>query len=323
MAGIVVLPDSPEYESLRRPAIPRFADTRPAAIIRCATAADVVEALAYARRARQPVAVRSGGHSLRRRLLDRRRRHRRVADGRRGALEGPRGDRRGHPARRRLRRPRRPRPHDPGRLRADGRHLRPHPRRRARHSGPDVRPDLRQPARGDGRARRRPYRRMLRCGQQRPAVGAEGRRRTRRGHRAGVRHRAGARLHRVPPDLPAGAARRRSSTAGSATSPDAPDAVAASLVLSASGDLDRAPVVVVFGAVVGDRGVRRRGGRRLRGGRRDRRPPARHPPGDQALADHRRQPRRPGAGGRAHVRSLRVLPAGPAAGRGDRAGGRA
>jgi FAD/FMN-containing dehydrogenase len=64
MAGIVVLPDSPEYESIRRPAIPRFADTRPAAIIRCTTAADVVEALAYARRAKQPVVVRSGGHSF-------------------------------------------------------------------------------------------------------------------------------------------------------------------------------------------------------------------------------------------------------------------
>ena len=64
MAGIVVLPDSPEYESVRRPAIPRFADTRPAAIIRCTTAADVVEALAYARQAKQPVVVRSGGHSF-------------------------------------------------------------------------------------------------------------------------------------------------------------------------------------------------------------------------------------------------------------------
>src|SRR5918995_1611295 len=64
MAGIVVLPDSPDYESLRRPAIPRFADTRPAATIRCTTAPDVVEALAYARRAKQPVVVRSGGHSF-------------------------------------------------------------------------------------------------------------------------------------------------------------------------------------------------------------------------------------------------------------------
>ena len=50
------------YEVARVPQIPRFAAIRPAAIARCHDAADVAEALAYARRRGLPVAVRSGGH---------------------------------------------------------------------------------------------------------------------------------------------------------------------------------------------------------------------------------------------------------------------
>jgi FAD/FMN-containing dehydrogenase len=60
MSAAVLEPGSDVYEAFRRPAMPRFADVRPAAIVRCASAADVAEALAYARA--QHVAVRSGGH---------------------------------------------------------------------------------------------------------------------------------------------------------------------------------------------------------------------------------------------------------------------
>lgn len=42
--------------------LPRFAGIRPAAVVPCATAADVTSALARARRSGQPVAVRGGGH---------------------------------------------------------------------------------------------------------------------------------------------------------------------------------------------------------------------------------------------------------------------
>ena len=58
----LVLPGSDAYESVRRPAMPRFADARPAAVARCANAADVAEALAYTRENGHHVAIRSGGH---------------------------------------------------------------------------------------------------------------------------------------------------------------------------------------------------------------------------------------------------------------------
>ncbi len=60
--GDVVLPGSDEYERLRRPALARFWDIEPAAVVRCRTAADVAEALAYARGSTMPFAVRGGGH---------------------------------------------------------------------------------------------------------------------------------------------------------------------------------------------------------------------------------------------------------------------
>jgi FAD/FMN-containing dehydrogenase len=58
----VLLPDSPAYETARAPEIPNFSEVRPAAVIRCADAADVAEALAYARRLGVRAAPRSGGH---------------------------------------------------------------------------------------------------------------------------------------------------------------------------------------------------------------------------------------------------------------------
>jgi FAD/FMN-containing dehydrogenase len=60
--GQVVRPGSPAYDTARRPAIARFRDARPAAVVRCATAGDVAAALAFAREAGLAVATRSGGH---------------------------------------------------------------------------------------------------------------------------------------------------------------------------------------------------------------------------------------------------------------------
>lgn len=60
--GEVVLPESPDYDRVRTPPMARFRDVRPAGIVRCRGPADVAEALAFARRSRQQVAVRSGGH---------------------------------------------------------------------------------------------------------------------------------------------------------------------------------------------------------------------------------------------------------------------
>jgi FAD/FMN-containing dehydrogenase len=62
IAGEVISPGSPGYDEARRPPIARFHDVRPAAVVRAASPADVAGALAFARRARLPIAARSGGH---------------------------------------------------------------------------------------------------------------------------------------------------------------------------------------------------------------------------------------------------------------------
>jgi FAD/FMN-containing dehydrogenase len=62
--GDVVLPGSPDYESVRKPVMARFEDVRPAAVVRCVTPADVAATLAVADRLRLPTAIRSGGHSV-------------------------------------------------------------------------------------------------------------------------------------------------------------------------------------------------------------------------------------------------------------------
>src|SRR3954447_9044330 len=61
--GEVVLPGSADYKSVRKPVMARFEHLRPAAIVRCATPADVAATLAVARKLRLPIAIRSGGHS--------------------------------------------------------------------------------------------------------------------------------------------------------------------------------------------------------------------------------------------------------------------
>jgi FAD/FMN-containing dehydrogenase len=64
IAGAVVLPDSPDYESVRKPAMVRFESVRPAAVVLCRTPADVSATIAFARRVGLETAVRSGGHSV-------------------------------------------------------------------------------------------------------------------------------------------------------------------------------------------------------------------------------------------------------------------
>jgi FAD/FMN-containing dehydrogenase len=62
IAGEVVLPGSASYESARKPAVARFDDVRPEAVVRCATPNDVAETIALTHRSGLPIAVRSGGH---------------------------------------------------------------------------------------------------------------------------------------------------------------------------------------------------------------------------------------------------------------------
>jgi FAD/FMN-containing dehydrogenase len=62
--GDVVLPGAPDYESVRTPVMARFEHLRPAAVVRCATPADVAATLAVAGRLGLPTAIRSGGHSV-------------------------------------------------------------------------------------------------------------------------------------------------------------------------------------------------------------------------------------------------------------------
>src|SRR5829696_6237017 len=62
IAGDVVLPGSPGYESARKLAIARFHHVRPQAVVRCAIPADVSETISFARRIGLRTAARSGGH---------------------------------------------------------------------------------------------------------------------------------------------------------------------------------------------------------------------------------------------------------------------
>ncbi len=64
IAGEVVLPGAPDYESVRKPAMARFEKLRPAAVVLCQTPADVSATIAFARRVHVQTAIRSGGHSV-------------------------------------------------------------------------------------------------------------------------------------------------------------------------------------------------------------------------------------------------------------------
>jgi len=62
LGGTVIRPGSREYDAARTAQIPNFREIRPLAVVRCTSAADVAEALAFVRRRALPFAVRSGGH---------------------------------------------------------------------------------------------------------------------------------------------------------------------------------------------------------------------------------------------------------------------
>ena len=64
IAGDVVLPGLPGYESVRKPAITRFHDVRPQVVVLCRTPEDVSETIWLARRSGLKTATRSGGHCL-------------------------------------------------------------------------------------------------------------------------------------------------------------------------------------------------------------------------------------------------------------------
>lgn len=60
--GRVILPGSPDYDSLRKPQIARFDAVRPRALVFCHTPEDVAEAISFARRHGLHMVPRSGGH---------------------------------------------------------------------------------------------------------------------------------------------------------------------------------------------------------------------------------------------------------------------
>ena len=63
VAGAVIAPGDPDYETARR-TWNHAIDHRPAMIIRCTGTADVVAAVRFARSEGLPIAVRGGGHSV-------------------------------------------------------------------------------------------------------------------------------------------------------------------------------------------------------------------------------------------------------------------
>jgi len=64
IGGDVILPDSPAYDLVRKPAFARFDDLLPQAVVLCSTPDDVAEAVAFAGRSGLPTATRSGGHDF-------------------------------------------------------------------------------------------------------------------------------------------------------------------------------------------------------------------------------------------------------------------
>jgi hypothetical protein len=208
--GQVVLPNSAAYEDARKPAFAQYAHIRPAAIVRCRTPADVVEAVALARRLGLTTAMRSGGHCFAGRsttrgvMID-------VGPLRSVELQGtaatieardPRGD---------LRRARGRQPNDRSRLLPDGRDRGADSRRRSRHPRPYPRAHRRSAAGGAGRSRGRSRRRLRRGAVQRPVLGAAGRRRrtVRRRHPVRVQDSTGACAHLLSPGLDAHRSERR------------------------------------------------------------------------------------------------------------------
>jgi FAD/FMN-containing dehydrogenase len=62
LTGTVFEPGTPGYDAVRRPAMPRFRDARPRAVVRCASPEDVARTIAFARRSGMHLVARGGGH---------------------------------------------------------------------------------------------------------------------------------------------------------------------------------------------------------------------------------------------------------------------
>jgi FAD/FMN-containing dehydrogenase len=62
ISGRVLVPESPDYEALRKPPLLRFQAERPQAVVLCHTPGDVAEAIAFARQHGLAIAPRGGGH---------------------------------------------------------------------------------------------------------------------------------------------------------------------------------------------------------------------------------------------------------------------
>jgi FAD/FMN-containing dehydrogenase len=62
LQGEVVFPGSPGYDSTRKPAIARFDDVLPQAVVLCGTPEDVSETISFARQSGLRTVTRSGGH---------------------------------------------------------------------------------------------------------------------------------------------------------------------------------------------------------------------------------------------------------------------
>jgi len=60
--GDVVVPEAAAYDEVRKSPWAQYAQVRPLAVARCRTPADVAATIAFARRERLPLAIRSGGH---------------------------------------------------------------------------------------------------------------------------------------------------------------------------------------------------------------------------------------------------------------------
>lgn len=64
MTGVLLLPGEDHFDALRRPATNRYETTPPQAIARCATPTDVAQVINFSRRYRLEIAIRGAGHSF-------------------------------------------------------------------------------------------------------------------------------------------------------------------------------------------------------------------------------------------------------------------
>lgn len=62
LEGELLTPTTPGYDAARRPALARYEDVRPRAVVRCASEQDIARTIAFARNTGAHVVPRSGGH---------------------------------------------------------------------------------------------------------------------------------------------------------------------------------------------------------------------------------------------------------------------